>query len=97
MLCGDIENKGEISMTARGTYDQEGENVYLWKNTDSTYEYVPANGGEGGKDNIKGADGEERSTGGGGSGYVERSLGGRGGAGSAGTSYSGGSGRRRNN
>lgn len=29
-------------MTARGTYNQEGENVYLWKNLDGSYEYVPA-------------------------------------------------------
>lgn len=29
-------------MTARGTYNCEGEDVYLWQNTDSTYEYVPA-------------------------------------------------------
>jgi len=39
---GDIHNEGEISMTARGTYDQEGENVYLWKNIDNSYEFVPA-------------------------------------------------------
>lgn len=43
-LCvlGDIKNNGNISMTARGTYNQEGENVYLWKNIDNSYEYVPA-------------------------------------------------------
>ncbi len=29
-------------MTARGTYDQEGENVYLWKNIDNSYEFVPS-------------------------------------------------------
>ena len=48
-LCvlGDIYNNGNISMTARGTYNQEGENVYLWKNIDSSYEYVPAVGGAG--------------------------------------------------
>lgn len=43
-LCvmGELTNNGVISMTARGTYNQAGENVYLWKNTDSSYEYVPA-------------------------------------------------------
>ena len=39
---GNIYNKGEISMTARGTYNEPGQNVYLWKNIDDTYEYVPA-------------------------------------------------------
>ena len=45
-LCvlGDLVNNGTISMTARGTYNCDGENVYLWKNTDDTYEYIPANG-----------------------------------------------------
>ncbi len=47
-VLGDIKNKGTITMTARGTYNQQGENVYLWKNTNNTYEYVPSVGGEGG-------------------------------------------------
>lgn len=92
---GDIENKGEISMTARGTYNQEGENVYLWKNIDDTYEYVPAEGAAGGvivDKNVPGENAEGRQTGGGGSGAVEIAYGGRGGSGAAGTSYSGGSG-----
>ena len=38
---GDLKNSGTISMTARGTYNQKGENVYLWKNIDNTYEYIP--------------------------------------------------------
>ena len=48
-LCvmGELVNNGTISMTARGTYNHAGENVYLWKNTDNTYEYVPANGANG--------------------------------------------------
>ena len=48
-LCvmGELRNSGTISMTARGTYNQAGENVYLWKNIDNTYEYVPAVGGAG--------------------------------------------------
>ena len=50
-LCvmGNLYNNGTITMTARGTYNAEGENVYLWKNIDSSYEYVPAIGGEGGE------------------------------------------------
>jgi len=49
-LCvmGEIKNKGTISMTARGTYNCAGENVYLWKNTDGSFEYVPAVGADGG-------------------------------------------------
>ncbi|MCI8519447.1 MAG: hypothetical protein HFJ51_05180 [Clostridia bacterium] len=45
-LCvlGNIYNDGEISMTARGTYNVAGENVWLWKNIDGSYEYVPAVG-----------------------------------------------------
>jgi len=43
-VMGDLKNNGTISMTARGTYNQAGEDVYLWKNTDNTYEYVPALG-----------------------------------------------------
>ena len=77
-VMGDILNFGNISMTARGTYDQEGENVYLWKNIDNTYEYVPAVGGIGGegirttrnqyRKGNSGANGILRATGGGGSG-----------------------------
>ncbi len=46
-VTGTITNNGTISMTARGAY-AEGKNVYLWKNTDNTYEYIPAVGGDGG-------------------------------------------------
>ena len=35
-------------MTSRGTYNLAGENVYLWKNEDGSFEYVPAVGGAGG-------------------------------------------------
>ena len=102
---GNIYNNGNISMTARGTYNQEGENVYLWKNTDASYEYVPAEGGTGGeglkatrnqyKPGNKGEDGTNRATGGGGSGasYAgDEKPTTISGSGSAGTSYSGGSG-----
>jgi len=102
---GNIYNNGNISMTGRGTYNQEGENVYLWRNIDNTYEYVPAAGGVGGealvstrnqyKPGLKGEDGKDRATGGGGSGTSNASderpttISG---AGARGTSYSGGSG-----
>ena len=45
---GRIINNGKISMTERGA-KAEGQNVYLWKNTDDTYEYVPAQGEMGGE------------------------------------------------
>ena len=100
-------------MTARGTYNQEGENVYLWQNINDTYEYVPAYGGEGGEgiycintatastdyviSGNTGVNGENRATGGGGSGglYARRynypSFISSSGSGAAGTAYSGGS------
>ena len=100
---GTLTNNGTISMTARGA-KAEGQNVYLWKNQDSTnaeYEFVPAVGA-GGASGVKapykkaksgaiGKTGLNRQTGGGGSGlsggddYYS-------GSGSAGTSYSGGTG-----
>lgn len=40
---GELTNNGTISMTARGG-KAVGENVYLWKNANDTYEYVPAVG-----------------------------------------------------
>ena len=73
---GTIVNNGTISMTARGAY-AEGQNVYMWKNTDESYEYVPKVGAEVEKD------GTGRQTGGGGTGTS---------VGASGTSYSGGSG-----
>ena len=106
---GTLSNNGTIDMTARGAR-AEGQNVYLWKNNDNTYEYVPAEGGTGGEQIYKyssaeeivyngniGINGENRQTGGGGSGAML--LGDTtynfycySGAGSAGTSYSGGCG-----
>lgn len=111
-LCvmGELVNNGTISMTARGTYNLDGENVYLWKNIDETYEYVPAVGGKGGtavnsrstgnwwavSNGNAGANGTNRATGGGGSGASANwSSSGTSGAGGAGTSYTGGGGRRR--
>lgn len=52
-------------MTARGAY-AEGQNVYLWKNIDGNYEYVPKIGAIGGQ-NINGEDAKLRQCGGGGS------------------------------
>ena len=72
-------------MTARGTYNQEGENVYLWKNLDNTFEYVSAVGGTGATSETyystgaerdvpgkSGTNGINRQTGGGGSGSLDQ-------------------------
>ena len=80
---GTLTNNGTISMTARGA-KAKGQNVYLWKNADNSYEYVPAVGAEGGEGQIavtseytnkynflngnSGRHGYNRETGGGGSG-----------------------------
>ena len=44
-----MTNKGTISMTQRGAI-AEGEDVYLWKNKEGTYEYVPSEGAIGGEE-----------------------------------------------
>lgn len=94
---GTITNNGTISMTARGA-KAEGQDVYLWKNADNTYEYVPAMGAIGaptrssGSTGIKGSNGVNRQTGGGGSGGLIRIDYNKPGAGAMGTSYSGGTG-----
>ena len=99
---GTISNKGTISMTAKGA-KAVGQNVYLWKNEDNSYEYVPAIGANGGamvggkaidSDGNDGQNGTNRQTGGGGSGscYQGRYTTAYSGAGSKGTSYSGGTG-----
>ena len=68
---GTLTNNGTINMTARGA-KAEGEDVYLWKNTDNSYEYVPATGGIGSRGQSgnaeAGAAGVKRQTGGGGAG-----------------------------
>ncbi len=46
-VTGDIINEGTISMTARGAY-AEGQNIYLWCNSDNNYELVPKDGANGG-------------------------------------------------
>lgn len=45
---GTITNNGEISMTDKGA-KAEGEDVFLYKNGNDQYEYVPATGAKGGK------------------------------------------------
>ena len=97
-VTGKLTNNGTID-NSHGA-KAEGQNVYLWKNEDGTYEYVPALGGTGGasfrdtngngKAGYNGVNGSARQTGGGGSGsssFMTWS-----GAGTAGTSYSGGTG-----
>ena len=44
---GQLTNSGEISMTARGA-KAKGQDVYLLRNKDNSYEYVPAVGATGG-------------------------------------------------
>ncbi|MCI8641386.1 MAG: hypothetical protein HFJ59_05925, partial [Clostridia bacterium] len=43
----ELTNNGTIDMTSKGA-EVVGQNVYLWKNEDETYEYVPAEGATGG-------------------------------------------------
>ena len=86
-VTGKLTNKGIID-NSHGAY-AVGQNVYLWKNSNGTYEYVPAEGGKAGTGRTgdvgnSGGSGISRQTGGGGATYSYN--------GSAGTSYSGGSG-----
>lgn len=75
-VLGDIINNGEITMTARGADVEEGQDVFLWENIDSSYEYVPAEGANGlvafkplkSRVGIIGNSGSGRQTGGGGQG-----------------------------
>lgn len=70
---GNLINNGTITMTARGA-KAVGQNVYLWKNLDESYEYIPAvgaNGASGGYQSAggttngsTGASGINRATGG---------------------------------
>lgn len=105
---GTLTNKGKISMTARGA-KAEGQNVFLWENSDGSFEYVPAEGATGGasisvgrigkESGNAGENGEGRQTGGGASGaaYAGDCSGQTAisGQGSSGTSYSGGTRWRR--
>ncbi len=103
---GTVTNSGTINMTARGA-KAIGENVYLLKNknTEGSFEYVPAIGaaGAGGRTSTPvnkltgntGGTGTNRQTGGGASGGAiawRTDTRASSGSGSAGTSYSGGTG-----
>ena len=93
-VTGTLTNNGTID-NSHGAY-AEGQNVYLWKNSDNTYEMINKSGasGAGGivgrNTGATGSSGTGRQTGGGGSGGAY--FGNRSGSGAAGTSYSGGSG-----
>ena len=94
-VTGTLTNNGTID-NSHGAY-AEGQDVYLWKNSDASYEFVSKDGADGGERTAtskargkNGKDGKNRYTGGGGSGGSE---GGNFGAiGQKGTSYSGGTG-----
>lgn len=97
---GTLTNNGTISMTARGAY-AEGQDVFLWQNADSSYEYVPAVGATGasavwgtGRNGSNGNPGIERQTGGGAGGGAHAGSSHPCGMnkGGTGTSYSGGPG-----
>ena len=105
-VTGTLTNNGTID-NSHGAY-AEGENVYLWKNANGSYEYVPAVGGAGGESNgITDPSGNGNGTAGNGNAGIDggnvalRALGGggagggyygKGGSGAAATSYSGGTG-----
>lgn len=105
-VIGNLTNNGKISMTARGTYGAEGENLYLWKNNDNSFEYVPKNGAVGvpakspyysGGNGVKGNNGTNRATGSGGQGASIINTNNNAhssyiGASTAGSTYSGGNG-----
>lgn len=103
---GTLTNTGKITQTARGTCDTPGENIYLSLNNDDTYEYIPAEGGNGGTGRREGwwsspnaglASTIKRGTGGGSAGKSTHHTSGSdslGGSGTSGTSYSGGTRRR---
>ena len=96
-VTGTLTNNGTIN-NSHGA-KAVGENVYLWKNDDGSYEFVPAVGGAKGAGFKKyrggngkpGSAGSGRATGGGGSGACSGETT-TCGSGSDGTSYSGGSG-----
>ena len=88
-VTGKLTNNGIID-NSHGAY-AEGQDVYLWKNSDGTYETVPAEGATTGTSLSNPAHaGTGRQTGGGGLGIHHWN--GISGYGSTGTSYSGGSG-----
>ena len=44
---GTIQNEGKVTMTEKGAY-AEGQNIFLFKNSNNTYEFIPSSGGSGG-------------------------------------------------
>ena len=102
---GTIINNGEISMTERGSI-ASGEEIYLWKNADETYEIIPAFGAPRLEENIpssgtnigvQGNNATGRGTGSGGQGgYLTNGNNGSSnsymGASSSGKTYAGGNG-----
>lgn len=104
-VLGDTINEGEITMTARGANVSEGQNVYLWENIDSSYEYVPKDGAAGlaayrigtTRAGVQGNAGNGRQTGGGGQGAAiinanNGALNSMMGSSTGGNSYAGGNG-----
>lgn len=89
---GELTNNGTINMTARGA-KAEGQNLYLYKNKDNSFEYIPKDGCEGGASvvGVSATTGSRMSGGGGGAGRAKSSSEPIG-YGAMGTSYSGGSG-----
>ncbi len=100
---GTLTNKGTISANGKGGSDESG-NVYLWKNEESKYEYVPGTSAVGGVAVLKnsngalagvaGTSGYFRGTGAGGSGAAYSTANGyiKAGNGASGSGYSGGAG-----
>ena len=95
-VTGDVINNGNITMTSKGA-KAVGQDIYLLKNANGLFEFIPAVGGNGGarvtgskgqyftgNNGNPGINGTNRSTGGGGSGGFTT-------MGAAGTSFSGGS------
>lgn len=103
-VTGNLINNGTISMTAKGA-KAPGQNIYLLKNSNASYEYVPAIGAVGGayrtgKGGISTAyhgytptaATDRKTGGGGGGGMIANSKTTTSGSGGTGTSYSGGAG-----
>ena len=83
---GNLNNNGTISMTGKGS-TAGGQNVYLFRNENESFEYIPAVGGSAGAANSVGGRSSIRrglAGGGGGNGYNVSN------AGSAGTSWGSG-------
>ena len=73
IVNGTLTNNGTISMTARGA-KAEGQNVYLFKNIEGNFEYVPAVGGAVGRGGICYFDNSNHIYGGGGAGNLGGSV-----------------------